>query len=227
MLCLVRKMVTYLSENIKMKIALYDAAGKKSGDITLNKTLFEAKINPDLMHRAVVMRLANKRNPIAHVQTRGEVSMTTKKAFRQKGTGNARRGALSTTLLRGGAASHGPRNNRNFSKAMPKKERRAALYSALSARAKDKDIFALEKFAEKSPKTAKFAELLGKLPEAKKYLFVISEKNEVFEKSAKNLPNVRVILANYSNPYDLLWADKVCFMKDALSKLEETFISTK
>ena len=134
-----QKIVTYLSENIKMKIALYDATGEKSGDVTLNKTLFESKINKDLMHRAVVMRLANRRNPIAHVQTRGEVRMTTKKAFRQKGTGNARRGALSTTLLRGGAASHGPRNERNFTKDMPKKERRAALYSALSAQAKEKN----------------------------------------------------------------------------------------
>ena len=210
-----------------MKIALYDATGKKSGDITLNKTLFEAKINPDLMHRAVVMRLANKRNPIAHVQTRGEVKMTTKKAFRQKGTGNARRGALSTTLLRGGAASHGPRNNRNFSKSMPKKERRAALYSALSAQARDKNIFALEEFAGKTPKTADFVKLLSNLPEAKKYLFVIPQKDEVFEKSAKNLPNVRVILVNYSNPYDLLWADKVCFLKESLSKLEDTFIVKK
>jgi len=210
-----------------MKIALYDATGKKSGDITLNKTLFESKINKDLMHRAVVMRLANKRNPIAHVQTRGEVRMTTKKAFRQKGTGNARRGALSTTLLRGGAASHGPRNERNFTKAMPKKERRAALYSALSARAVDKDIFALEKFAGKAPKTADFVKLLTKLPEAKKYLFIIPEKNEIFEKSAKNLPNVRVILVMYSNPYDLLWADKVCFMKEALTKLEDIFIAKK
>lgn len=220
-------MVTYLSENIKMKIALYDANGKKSGDIALNKILFESKINKDLMHRAVVMRLANKRNPIAHTQTRGEVSMTTKKAFRQKGTGNARRGALSTTLLRGGAASHGPRNDRNFAKAMPKKERRAALYSALSVQAADKNIFALEKFAGKSPKTADFVKLLAKLPEAKKYLFVISEKNEIFEKSAKNLLNVRVILANYANPYDLLWADKVCFLKEALTKLEDTFIAKK
>ncbi len=210
-----------------MKIALYDATGKKSGDIALNKVLFEAKINKDLMHRAVVMRLANRRKPIAHVQTRGEVKMTAKKAFRQKGTGNARRGALSTTLLRGGAASHGPRNTRNFSKAMPKKERRAALFSALSVQAKDKNIFALENFAEKTPKTKKFAELLEKLPEAKKYLFVLPEKNEVFEKSAKNIPNVKVILANYTNPYDLLWADKVCFLKEALAKLENVFIPNK
>jgi len=210
-----------------MKIVLYDASGKKSGDIALNSTLFESKINKDLMHRAVVMRLANKRNPIAHTLTRGEVSMTTKKAFRQKGTGNARRGALSTTILRGGAGSHGPRNDRNFTKAMPKKERRAALYSSLSLKARDKDIFALDSFAEKAPKTKKFVDLLSKLPEAKKYLFVIAEKNEVFQKSAKNIPNVKIILASYANPYDLLWADKVCFMKSALVKLEETFITTK
>ena len=210
-----------------MKIVLYDAVGKKSGDITLNKDLFEAKINQDLMHRAVVMRLANRRNPIAHVQTRGEAEMTTKKAFRQKGTGNARRGALSTTLLRGGAASHGPRNDRNFSKDMPKKERRAALFSALSLVAKEDRVFALESFSEKAPKTAKFVELLRKLPEGKQYLFVLSEKDEVFQKSVNNLPNVRVVLVNYVNPYDLLWANKICFMKESLGKLEDTFITKK
>ncbi len=207
-----------------MKIALYDASGAEKGSIDVNDAIFSAKINPDLMHRAVVMRLANRRNPIAHTLTRGEVNKTTKKAFRQKGTGNARRGALSTSLLRGGGVCHGPRNDRNFSKAMPKKERRAALFSSLSQKAGGKDVLALEAFAEKAPKTKAFAELLSKLPEAKKYLFVIAEKNDVIQKSAQNIPNVNVVLANYVNPYDVLHADKVCFLKDSLSTLETTFL---
>jgi large subunit ribosomal protein L4 len=208
-----------------MKIDLYDVTGAKKGDIALNKNIFEAKINPDLMHRAVVMRLANRRLNIAHTLTRGEVAATTKKAFRQKGTGNARRGALTTSLLRGGGVAHGPRNNRNFTKMMPKKERRAALFSSLSAQAKDKNIFALEGFAEKAPKTKKFAELLSKLPESKNYLFVLAERNEVFEKSAANMPNVKVIFASYLNPYDVLHSHKVCFVADGMKKLEETFLS--
>jgi large subunit ribosomal protein L4 len=207
-----------------MKISLYDESGAEKGLIDVNDTIFGAKINPDLMHRAVVMRLANKRNPIAHTLTRGEVNKTTKKAFRQKGTGNARRGALSTSLLRGGGVAHGPRNTRNFSKAMPKKERRAALFSSLSQKAGAKDVLALESFLLETPKTKTFVALLSKLPVAKKYLFVISERNEVFQKSAHNIPNVNVVLANYINPYDVLHADKVCFLKDSLSTLETTFL---
>jgi large subunit ribosomal protein L4 len=210
-----------------MKIDLYDATGVKKGDISLNKEIFEAKINPDLMHRAVVMRLANARLNIAHTLTRGEVSATTKKAFRQKGTGRARRGALSTNIVRGGGVTHGPRNDRNFTKMMPKKERRAALFSSLSAQTKDNNIFALEGFAEKVPKTKKFAELLSKFPESKNYLFVLAERNEVFEKSAANLPNVKVIFAPYLNPYDVLHAHKICFVADGIKKLESTFLSEK
>lgn len=210
-----------------MKIDLYAANGDKKGSVDLNAKLFGAKVNPDLMHRAVVMRLANARNPIAHTKTRAEVACTTKKLFRQKGTGNARRGAKSTNLLRGGGVTHGPRNTVNYSKAMPKKERRAALFSSLSAKMIDKAILALEKFESKKPETKQFVSLMNKLPEAKKYLFVISEKNEVFEKSCRNIPNVKVILANYLNPYDVLLADKICFVADSLAKTEETFLETK
>lgn len=210
-----------------MKANLYTANGEQKGDVALNATIFEAKVNPDLMHRAVVMRMANARNPIAHTLTRGEVSYSTRKMFRQKGTGNARRGARSTNLLRGGGVTHGPRNTRNFSKMMPKKERRAALFSSLSARAKDENVIALESFSAKAPKTKDFMALITKLPEAKKYLFVLPEKNEVFEKSCRNIPGVKTILANYLNPYDVLLADKVCFLTAALSKVEETFLNKK
>ena len=149
------------------------------------------------------------------------------KSVPTKGTGNARRGALTTSLLRGGGVAHGPRNNRNFAKMMPKKERRAALFSSLSAQAKDKNILALEGFAEKAPKTKKFAELLAKLPESKNYLFVLAGRNEVLEKSAANLPNVKLIFASYLNPYDVLHAHKICFVAEGLKKLEETFLSEK
>lgn len=210
-----------------MKIDLYSSQGEKKGTVDLNAALFGAKINEDLMHRAVVLRQANARQPIAHVKDRSEVSATTKKAFRQKGTGRARRGALSTNLLRGGGVTHGPRNTRNFSKAMPKSERRAALFSSLSSKTKAKDIFALEKFDQKAPKTKAFAELLAKLPEAKRYLFVLAEKNPTLEKSAANIPNVKTILASYVNPYDVLHAEKICFLQDALEKVEKTFLTPK
>ncbi len=207
-----------------MKIDLYDSKGTKKGSVDLNTTIFNAPINKDLMHRAVVMRASNNRNAIAHTKTRAEIAKTTKKAFRQKGTGNARRGAKSTNLLRGGGVTHGPRNNRNFIKAMPKKERRQALFSSLSNKAKDNHIFGLTSFEETTPKTKTFVELLQKLPNAKKYLFVLPQKNQVLEKSMSNIPNVKSITASYLNPTDVLKAEKICFVSDALTTLEKTFL---
>ena len=205
-------------------IDLYDSEGNKSKKITLDKKLFEAKINIDLMHRAVVRKLSNSRKNIAHTQTRGEVRATTKKAFRQKGTGRARRGAMTTTLLRGGAPSHGPRNNRNFVKNMPKKERRQALFSALSAKAKDKAFFAFAGMKDKTPCTKKLAKILAKFPEAKKYLFITTATDDTFSFSLSNIPNTELKLANFLHPCDLLKADQICFVGDSLDMIKKTFL---
>ena len=177
------------------------------------------------MHRAVIMRLANARTPLAHARTRSEVSRTTAKAFKQKGTGRARRGSLSTSLVRGGGVTHGPRNIQNFSKAMPKKERRLALFSSLSAKIKTNDIFALSSFESKEPKTKTFVDLLKKLPKAKKYLFVLSDQDGMLKKSASNVENIKLISAGYLNPYDVLNAEKICILKSAVEKIEKTFLS--
>ena len=213
-----------------MKIDLYDAGGAKKGSVDLNKTIFEAKVNTDLMHRAVIMRQANGRMPIAHTKTRANVSATTAKAFRQKGTGRARRGALSTNLLRGGGVTHGPLQIRNYTKSMPKKERRAALFSSLSAKAQEKGLFAWEGPQLDTPKTKTVAEVLKKLPTAKKYLFVVASKDNealLFQKSIANIPQAKTILANYLNPYDVLHAEQICFVGDALHKVEENFLTDK
>jgi large subunit ribosomal protein L4 len=208
-----------------MKIDLYAADGKKKGDVTVSKDMFDANINEDLMHRAVLLRLANKRNPIAHTKTRGEVSYSTRKVQKQKGTGNARRGSRSTNLLRGGGVTHGPTNQANFTKMMPKKERRAALFSALSAKAKASEIFALEMPQLDTPSTKKMVDLISKLPLDKKILFVLAPGAEVFAKSVSNLPQVKTVRANYINPYDLLIADKVCFLEASLPVIEATFLN--
>jgi large subunit ribosomal protein L4 len=210
-----------------MKLDIYTESGEKDGQMAVSDIVFGAKINEDLMHRAVVMRLANRRNPIAHTKTRGEVVGSTRKIFRQKGTGNARRGSRYTNILRGGGVTHGPRNDRNFSLAMPKKERRAALFSSLTLRASEGDAFALDNFSATEPKTKDFVAMLSKLPIGKKYLFVIPFRNRILQKSASNVPNVDVILACYINPYDVLKAEKVCFLKESLEVIETTFVSKK
>jgi large subunit ribosomal protein L4 len=110
---------------------------------------------------------------------------------------------------------------------MPKKERRAALFSSLTVRAKEGQVFALEGFAEKTPKTKALSTLLGKLPVGKKYLFVLPEKNDVLQKSAANLPMVKTLLASYLNPSDVLQADQVCLVGKTPEVLEKTFLSSK
>lgn len=210
-----------------MNIDIYTSTGEKKGTQALNESMFSVNVNEGLMHRAVVMRQANARNPIAHTKTRAEVSMTTKKAFKQKGTGRARRGALSTGLLRGGGITHGPRSVQNFTINMPKKERRLALFSSLTVKAGESNIFGLESFVEKIPKTKAFVSLLEKLPKAKKYLFVLDGKDPVFEKSVSNIPNISVISAQYLNPTDILKAEKVCFVANALQAAENIFLSSK
>ncbi len=210
-----------------MNIDIYTSTGEKKGTQSLPKALFEVNVNEGLMHRAVVMRLANARKPIAHTKTRAEVVMTTKKAFRQKGTGRARRGALSTNLLRGGGVTHGPRSIQSFAIDMSKKERRLALFSSLTVKANEKSIFGLEALGYEIPKTKSFSDLLKKLPEAKKYLFVIPKKDPIFEKSVSNIPNVSVLLAQYLNPLDVLKAEKICFVSDALQSAESIFLSSQ
>ncbi len=210
-----------------MKADMYDKTGKKAGSMDLPESLFGAKINTDLMHRAVVLRLANRRNPIAHTKTRGEVVCSTRKAFRQKGTGNARRGAKSTNLLRGGGVTHGPRNTVNYTKMMPKKERRAALFSALSAKAAAGQVYGLAELGMETPSTKSFVGVLGKLPEAKNYLFVLPTNDVVTKKSMANVPNVDTIMASYLNPLDVLKAEAVFFVGDSVKVAEETFTTVK
>lgn len=209
-----------------MKAFVYDLKGKKVGDVALTGKMFESPINVDVMHRAVVMRLSNARNPIAHTKTRGEVNMTTKKAFKQKGTGRARRGALSTNLLRGGGVTHGPRNTRNFTKMMPKKERRLALFSALTVRAQGESIVCLRGEIE-VPSTKVFAEFLSKAIAGKKCLLVFSGKNATLMRSARNIPSVTTLNVQYLNPKDILQADVVCFTENAFEEAQTIFTTKK
>lgn len=207
-----------------MKIDLYAQTGEKKGQVELNKEFFEVPYNEDLIHQALVRQHANGRVAIAHTKTRGEVRGGGRKPFRQKGTGSARQGSRRNPHFRGGGVVFGPRNNRNFLVDMPKKQRRKALFSALSAKAKADQIIALEKY-EGEVKTKTFAELLNKLPIERNVLVVIPEKNEVIQKSTNNLANAKTIIVNYLNIADLQKYRKVLFLQDALPKMEEIFKS--
>ena len=205
-----------------MKIDLYTQNGEKKGQVELKKEFFEVPYNEDLIHQALVRQHANKRIAIAHTKTKSEVQGGGRKPYRQKGTGSARQGSRRNPHFKGGGVVFGPSKDRNFKVDMPKKQRRKALFSALSVKAKNDQIIALEKY-EGEIKTKAFAELLKKLPIERNVLVVIPEKNEVIQKSTNNLPNAKTIIVNYLNIADLQKYRKVLFLKDALSKMEEVF----
>ncbi|MBD3330400.1 50S ribosomal protein L4 [Candidatus Peregrinibacteria bacterium] len=207
-----------------MKVDLYTQSGEKNGSLTLPKEIFEVKYNEDLIHQALIRQLANKRVAIAHTKTKGEVRGGGRKPFRQKGTGRARQGSIRSPHMKGGGVTFGPRNDRNFCKNMPKKQRRAALFSALSYKAKNNAIIGLEGFNADAPKTKEFNEMLKKLPIERNTLIVIPEKNAVIQKSSSNLPNAKTILAPYLNIHDLQKYRTIVIFKDAVDKLKETFL---
>ena len=207
-----------------MKLDLYQQSGEKKGTVTVSDKMFGAKVNDELMRLALVRQLANARQATAHTKLRGEVRGGGKKPWRQKGTGRARFGSSRNPIWRGGGIAFGPRNDRNFEKNMPKKARRAALFSGLSQKAGESQVFALDKFEMKVPKTKDFKAFYDKLPTERSLLVVISERDINLEKSASNLPNVKVILVDYLNLHDLFKYEKVMFMESALKKAEELFL---
>ena len=207
-----------------MKV-LFTQKGDKKGDLTLPKEIFEVPFNEDLVHRALVMQMANARVAIAHTKSRGDVRGGGRKPFRQKGTGNARQGTIRAPHMRGGSVVFGPTKYRNFSKSMPKKERRRALFSALSAKATAKEISALENYSVETPKTKDFVDLIKKIGVERSALIVMDEKNQGLIKSASNIPGVKTILVNYLNIRDLQKYNNVIFLEKAVDKLKEVFLS--
>lgn len=205
-----------------MKAPLFKQDGTKSGEVTLSTSLFGAGINSSLVHLALVRQHANARISPAHALRRGEVVGSTRKVLRQKGSGSARKGDIKSPIFRGGGVAWGPRNDRNWRKEMPKKQRRLALVSVLSAKAKESKIIALEDWKLESPKTKKFAEFQKKLPTHRSVL-VIHNRNESLVKSARNLKFVKPLLVNLLNIHDLTKYDQILFEKSALEEAEKIF----
>lgn len=208
------------------KIALYNQNGEKKGDVTASDKIFGVKFHKDLIHQALVRQLSNARTgTVAHTKTKAEVRGGGRKPFRQKGTGRARQGSTRNPHFIGGGVAFGPRNNKNYTKNMPKKQRRLALFSALSAKLADDQIFALEEYKAELAKTKYFVEMLHKLPVDNDVLVVLAGKDELIGKSSKNIPFVKTVCVNYLNIADLQKYKHVMFLKDALEKLEQVFLS--
>lgn len=209
-----------------MNVDLFTASGTKKGTLALPASMFEAAINRGLMHLALVRQQSNRRAPIAHVKHRGEVVGSTKKMYQQKHTGNARRGPIRSPLLKGGGKAFGPRSEANFTKDMPKKMRRAALFSCLSYKAKTGAVVGLENYPNEV-KTKTLVTLLKKLPfdYGRKVVLVTAGSNRSLELSARNIENVKTLHVQYLNPEDILGAKLIVFLADSIPVAEKTFTS--
>ncbi len=203
-------------------VAVVDNKGTKVGDITLSDTVFGIEPNTAVMHRAVVRYLANQRQGTQSALTRSEVSGGGKKPWRQKGTGHARQGSTRSPQWTHGGVVFAPKP-RDYSVAMNKKERRLAMKSAFSAKAKDEEIIVLDTFALEEYKTKLVSDTLTAIGADDKVLIVLPAVDAKVIKSARNIPGVKTAQVSELNVYDMLNADKLVIVKDAVSKIEEVY----
>jgi large subunit ribosomal protein L4 len=202
---------------------VFDIKGAKVGEVEIKDEIFSCDVKPYLMHDVVVMQLANRRRGTAATKTRKEVSGGGKKPFRQKGTGRARQGTSRSPLQPGGGTVFGP-HPRDYSYSVPKKVRRSALRSALSVRYTGSAMKVLDKLELEAISTKNFNGIV-KTFSLTKPLFVIDKKNEVIEKSARNIPFVKVLRVEGLNVYDIIRHEQLVFTLDALKRIEEVLVS--
>jgi large subunit ribosomal protein L4 len=206
---------------------LYDRTGAAVGSVDLNEVLFAAPVNEAVLHQAVVAQLAGRRLGTHDTKTRGEVRGGGRKPYRQKGTGRARQGSRTAPHYRGGGVVFGP-HPRSYEQKLPKKMRRLALRSALTAKLNDDAIRVVDAFGmADEPKTRVFAGVLAALGagdgHGKRVLVVAPAKDAMLLRSAANLPSVSVILADSLNVVDLLNADAILIEQPALARIEEVY----
>ncbi len=207
-----------------MLVDVYNMDGQKVTTVELSPNIFEAPVFVDLMHQAYVRQMANARLGTHDTKTRNEVSGGGRKPWRQKGTGRARQGSTRSPIWVGGGKVHTP-HPRSYEKAMPKKMRRAALRSALSTKAAESNIVVVEDLTLPEPKTRLMVKALNALVGDGSALILIPDKvaYEGVIRSANNIPDAKVLLANYLNVRDLLAFDKIVLPLSALDVISANF----
>jgi large subunit ribosomal protein L4 len=203
-----------------MQATLYSQAGAQIGTIELDEYIFGIEPNVPVMHQMMVMQRANARQGTHSTRTRGEVRGSTRKLYRQKGTGRARQGAIRAPHHSGGGVVFGPKP-RDYTKRMPRKMRRLAVRSALSAKQAAGEIRFVDALALDVARTKAMVEVLNGFDLNKtKTLIVLPERDDNVMRSANNLPNVKTLNAMYLNVIDLLKYDVVLFPRAALDKVQ-------
>lgn len=204
-----------------LKLDVQTADGNTNGSVDLPAEIFDREVSVALLHQVVNAQLAAARQGTHSTKTRGEVRGGGRKPFRQKGTGRARQGSIRAPHFTGGGISHGPKP-RDYSQRTPKKMIKAALYGALSDRARNARIHVVSELVPgQTPSTKSAKAFIERLTERKSVLLVVSREDINAQKSANNLPGVHILAADQLNTYDVLKSDDVVFSVEAL----HTFIN--
>lgn len=203
------------------KVSVYNMEGNQVGEIELNDAVFGVEVNEHIVHRAVLSQLANNRQGTQSAKTRSEVRGGGRKPWKQKGTGHARQGSTRSPQWTGGGVVFAPKP-REYSFKINKKEKRAALKSALSSRVLENKIVVVDNFELDEVKTKKFVEVLNNL-KLNKALVVLADDNKNVVLSAKNVPAVKTAYTNTINVYDILKYDTVVIDKATVEKIEEVY----
>lgn len=200
-------------------VAIYNINGEQVGELMLSEEVFGVEVNESVLHDAVVMQLAGRRLGTHATKTRSDVSGGGRKPWRQKGTGRARHGTTRSPIWRGGGVVFGP-HPRDYHYSLPKKVRRLALKSALSAKVNSGALVVVDYLQLEQPKTKDMVKILGNL-KVDEALLVTEGAGDAVEKSARNIPGVKPLDAAGLNVYDILAYNKLVITKDAVARVEE------
>ena len=206
-----------------MELKVINAQGQVSGSLNASDALFAREYNEALVHQLVTAFLSNARIGSRSQLTRAEVKHSTKKPWRQKGTGRARSGMTSSPLWRSGGRAFPNKPNENFTQKVNRKMYRAGMAAILSQLVRDERLFVVEELSAATPKTKAFAEQVKNMG-LEQVLFVTKQLDENVYLSSRNLPNVLVLEAQQIDPYSLLRYKKVVITKDAVAQLEEQWV---
>ena len=203
-------------------VSVYNMEGSEVGKLDLNDSVFAVDVNEHLMHMAVVLQLANKRQGTQKGKTRSEVSGGGRKPWRQKGTGHARQGSTRSPQWTGGGVVFAP-TPRDYSFKMNKKEKAGAIKSALTTKVNEEKFFVMDSLKFDEIKTKKMVSVLDALKVNKALVVLDGEDNDNVEVSARNIAGVRTVYSNAINVYDILKYDTIIITKSAVAKLEEVY----
>jgi large subunit ribosomal protein L4 len=211
-----------------MKVTVYNQSAQPVGDVELNARIFEIKPNMHLLAEAVRVQQSNARKGLAHTKTRADVSGGGKKPWKQKGTGRARVGSTRSPIWRHGGITFGPRSNRNWELKINKKAKTKALFMSLSDKAKDGRLIVIDSIKLDPVKTKEFIKIMAAFDKVSKFgkrqLFLMPKKSDELVRASRNIQSVTSALASSLNVVDVLNADHIVLLKDALAIIERTYL---